>query len=55
MLYWSAIFLVIAFVAGLFGFTGIAGITTDIARWTCVLFLLLLVLSLAGHLLKNLR
>jgi len=33
MLKWAAIFLVIAIVAALLGFTGIAGAATDIARF----------------------
>jgi uncharacterized membrane protein YtjA (UPF0391 family) len=42
MLYWAAVFLVIALVAALFGFGGIAGISANIA-W--VLFVVGLILA----------
>jgi uncharacterized membrane protein YtjA (UPF0391 family) len=45
MLYWAAVFLVIAIVAGVLGFGGIAGTATEVAR---VLFVVFLVLFLAG-------
>ena len=41
MLRWTVLFLIIAVIAGIFGFTGIAGTATDIAR---TLFFILLVL-----------
>lgn len=43
MIYWAAVFLVIALVAGLFGFSGIAGTAVNIA-W--ILFVVGLVLAL---------
>lgn len=43
MLYWAAVFLVIALVAGLFGFAGIAGTAVNIA-W--ILFVVGLILAL---------
>ncbi len=45
MLRWSIVFLVLALVAGLLGFTGIAGEFIPIAR---ILFFLFLVLFLVG-------
>jgi uncharacterized membrane protein YtjA (UPF0391 family) len=45
MLRWSIVFLVLALVAGLLGFTGIAGEFISIAR---ILFFLFLVLFLVG-------
>jgi len=42
MIYWAAVFLVIAIVAGLFGFSGIAGTATNIA-W------ILLLVAAHGH------
>ena len=44
MLKWAAIFLVIAIVAALLGFTGIAGAATDIARFLFFLFLAICVI-----------
>ena len=44
MLRWAAIFFVIAIIAALFGFTGIAGAAADIAR-----FLFFLFVAIAGQ------
>lgn len=48
MFYWSAVFLVIAIVAALFGVTGVAGLSKEIA-W--MLFLVGLVLAVISMLL----
>lgn len=45
MLRWTLFFLVIAILAGVFGFTGIAGTATDIARTLFFIFLVLLIIS----------
>jgi uncharacterized membrane protein YtjA (UPF0391 family) len=42
MLYWAAVFLIIGLVAGLFGFTGLAGTAVNIA-W--ILFVIGLILA----------
>jgi uncharacterized membrane protein YtjA (UPF0391 family) len=41
MLRWAFIFLVIAIIAGIFGFTDIAHATTTIAQWLFGIFLVL--------------
>jgi uncharacterized membrane protein YtjA (UPF0391 family) len=46
MLYWAAVFLVIALVAALLGFGGIAGSAVGIAKILFFVFLVLFVLSL---------
>jgi uncharacterized membrane protein YtjA (UPF0391 family) len=46
MLYWSAVFLVIALVAAVFGFGGIAGSAIGIAKILFFVFCVLFVLSL---------
>lgn len=46
MLYWTLIFLVIALVAGLFGFGGIASASAGIAKILFGIFLVLFLLSL---------
>ncbi len=49
MLYWAAVFLIIAIIAGLLGFTGIAVAAAGIAKVLFVLFLIIfLVLLVAG-------
>jgi uncharacterized membrane protein YtjA (UPF0391 family) len=46
MLYWAVVFLVVAIVAAIFGFGGIAVAATDIARILFFLFLILFLVSL---------
>ena len=46
MLYWSLVFLLVAVIAGVFGFTGIYLAAAGIARILFVLFLVLFVVSL---------
>lgn len=46
MLYWAAVFLVIAIVAGLLGMTGVGGLSMNIAWILVVVFLVLFVISL---------
>ena len=46
MLYWSFVFLVVALVAGLLGFTGIAAASAGIARFLFGAFFLLFLASL---------
>jgi uncharacterized membrane protein YtjA (UPF0391 family) len=52
MLYWAFVFLVIGLIAGLFGFTGIAGASIGIAKFLAglflVVFLILLVVGLSA-------
>lgn len=46
MLYWAAIFLIIAIVAAVFGFGGIAVAAADIARILFFIFVVLFVIAL---------
>lgn len=46
MLTWSIVFLIIAIVAALFGFTGIAGTAVGFAKILFFIFLVLFVISL---------
>lgn len=46
MLYWAAVFFVIALIAGLLGFTGISVATAEIAKLLFFIFLVLFVVSL---------
>lgn len=47
MLKWAFIFLVIAIVAGIFGFTGVEEASTTIAKWLAGIFLVLFVGAIA--------
>lgn len=49
MIRWAITFLLIALVAGLFGFTGVAGAATEMAKITFFLFIVLLAVSLIMH------
>lgn len=46
MLNWAVTFLVIALVAGLFGFTGVMGVSIEFAKILFFVFLVLFVISL---------
>ena len=46
MLRWALVFLVIAIVAAVFGFGGIASGAADIARFLCFLFVAIFLVSL---------
>ena len=47
MLKWAVIFLIIAIIAGLFGFTGVEQASATIAQWLFGIFLVLFVGALA--------
>jgi uncharacterized membrane protein YtjA (UPF0391 family) len=53
MLYWALMFLVIALLAGLFGFGGIASTATGMAQILFVIALVLFVLSLFAGFLRR--
>ena len=48
MLYWAAVFFVIAIVAAVFGFGGIASATAGIAKILFFIFLILFIVSLVA-------
>jgi uncharacterized membrane protein YtjA (UPF0391 family) len=49
MLYWAAVFFVIAIVAAIFGFWGIVDAAAWIAKVLFFIFIILFVLSAAAH------
>ena len=53
MLRWALAFFVVAIVAALLGFTGIAVATAGIAKILSFIFLVLFLISLIGHLLRE--
>jgi uncharacterized membrane protein YtjA (UPF0391 family) len=57
MLRWTVIFLVVAIIAALFGFTGIAGASIGIAKVLFYIFLALFVITLlaGGTLFKGMK
>ena len=53
MLRWALIFLVVALVAGLFGFTTIAGAAVGLAKLAFYVFVVLFLVSLVMHLARR--
>ena len=53
MLRWALIFLVIAFIAAIFGFGGIAGASAGIAKILFYAFLIVFVISMVLHLARR--
>jgi len=53
MLYWAAVFFVIALVAGVFGFAGIAAATAGIAKILFFIFLIFFVVSLITGMMRR--
>ncbi|MBC7783552.1 MAG: DUF1328 domain-containing protein [Burkholderiales bacterium] len=53
MLYWTLIFLVVALIAGAFGFMAAASLAASIAKVLFVIFLILFVVSLIMRALGN--
>ena len=55
MLRWALAFLVVALVAGVFGFAGIAAVSAGVAKILFFLSLILFLASLIGHFLRRTR
>ena len=53
MLYWALMFLVVALVASLFGFGGIASTAAGIAQILFVVALVLLLVTLVAHFMRR--
>ncbi|MCR4327097.1 MAG: DUF1328 domain-containing protein [Nanoarchaeota archaeon] len=53
MLIWAILFLVVAIVAGIFGFGGISGTSLTIAKWLAIIFAVLFVVSVIAHTIKK--
>lgn len=53
MLSWALTFLVVALIAGLLGFTSVAGAAMGIAKIVFFIFLVLFVVSLVMHLVRG--
>lgn len=51
-LIWAVIFLLVAIVAGIFGFGLISGVSYTIAKWLAVIFVILFIISLIAHTIK---
>jgi uncharacterized membrane protein YtjA (UPF0391 family) len=52
-LIWAIIFLVIAIIAGVFGFGFISGVSYSIAKWLAIIFVILFIISVIAHTIKK--
>ena len=52
-LVWAGIFLVVAIVAGIFGFGFISGVSYIIAKWLAIIFAILFIISVIAHTIKR--
>ena len=50
---WAIAFLIVAIISGLFGFGLISGVSFTIAKWLAVIFVILFVISIVAHVIKN--
>jgi uncharacterized membrane protein YtjA (UPF0391 family) len=53
MLQWALTFLVLALIAGVLGFGGVAVISVEIARALFLIFLILFIIAAASHALRG--
>jgi len=52
-LIWAILFLIVAMVAGAFGFGFISGVSYIIAKWLAVIFVILFIISVIAHTVKK--
>jgi uncharacterized membrane protein YtjA (UPF0391 family) len=52
-LLWAVIFLVVAIVAGIFGFGLISGVSLTIAKWLAIIFVILFIITIIARAIKR--
>ena len=52
-LVWAIIFLIVAVVAGIFGFGFISGVSYTLAKWLVIIFVVLFIISIIAHTIKK--
>jgi len=52
-LIWAVIFLLVAIVAGIFGFGVISGVSYVIAKWLAIIFVILFIIAVIAHTVKK--
>ena len=50
---WAIFFLIVAIIAGLLGFGVIAGTSFVIAKYLAIIFVILFIISVVAHVIKN--
>ena len=53
LLGWAILFLVVALIAAVFGFGLVSGVSFTIAKWLAVIFVVLFIVSIVAHAVKN--
>jgi uncharacterized membrane protein YtjA (UPF0391 family) len=53
LLGWAIGFLILAIVAAIFGFGMVAGVSITIAKWLAIIFVVLFIISVIAHVVKN--
>ncbi len=48
-LFWAVLFLIVAVIAGIFGFGSISGASYTIAKWLAIIFVILFIISVIAH------
>jgi len=49
----AVLFFILAIIAGVFGFGLISGVSYTIAKWLAIIFVILFVISVIAHVIKN--
>jgi uncharacterized membrane protein YtjA (UPF0391 family) len=52
-LIWAILFLLVAIVAGAFGYGFVSGVSYTIAKWLAVIFVILFIVSVIAHTIKK--
>jgi uncharacterized membrane protein YtjA (UPF0391 family) len=52
-LIWAIIFLIVAIVAGIFGFGLVSGLSFELAKWLAVIFLVLFIITIIARTVKE--
>jgi len=52
-LIWAILFLVVAIVAGIFGFGLVSGVSFTMAKWLAIIFVILFIISIIAHTIKR--
>ncbi len=50
---WAIVFLIVAIVAGIFGFGFISGASYTLAMWLAIIFVILFIISIIAHVIKE--
>ena len=53
LLSWAIAFLILALIAGVFGFGLISGVSITIAKWLAIIFIVLFIISTIAHIMRN--